>query len=334
MENNTINLAFTSDEKYTTWIGILLISILENTGSDVHAYICTDGNPSEQTTTRFDLICLKYKNITITWVNILEYRTVPFENFGRWNVNIFDRLYLPDIINGKKALYIDSDFIFEADIRRLWEEDIDGYEIAAVREIGMQVRLRTDKLLRNYFYEIGLTDTSRYFNSGLLLINLELCRSTGVLHRVLEFCHDHPELKWPDQDGLNIIAGSSCKELDYSWNVQIYQWRVRKSRVLTLLEKGYLNAAFACPKGIHYSGDVKPWDSSKVVKFGNRYKKYYRISPWKNDIRSFSWKKIVHFLYVFSGSIINFGFSNIGFFLNVLGHDVVGTKGMSSRRKK
>ena len=63
-----------------------------------------------------------------------------------------------------KLLYLDIDIMIANDIRQLWEIDVTGYEYAAVKEKYGCWLIRPD-----------------YFNAGMLLLNMEMIRRTGLL---------------------------------------------------------------------------------------------------------------------------------------------------------
>jgi len=92
-----------------------------------------------------------------------------------------DRFFeIPD-----KAIYLDTDTVLCDDISKLYDIDIDGYELAGVR----------DRYGR-WFFGFG------YINSGVLLLNLAELRRTGAFHRVLDACA-RKKIFLPDQTAIN-----------------------------------------------------------------------------------------------------------------------------------
>ena len=68
---------------------------------------------------------------------------------------------LPD-----KLLYLDTDILFNRDIRLLYNTDVEGYEYAATRDHYGKYLIHP-----------------RYINAGVLLLNLKEMRKTGILKR-------------------------------------------------------------------------------------------------------------------------------------------------------
>ncbi len=56
-------------------------------------------------------------------------------------------------------------------------------------------------------------------NAGILLINLDEWRKSGLGRRVVNFLAEH-RLKFPDQDSLNRHIGGNFIPLDARWNAQ------------------------------------------------------------------------------------------------------------------
>ncbi|MBO4277948.1 MAG: lipopolysaccharide biosynthesis protein [Clostridia bacterium] len=73
---------------------------------------------------------------------------------------------LADLVPGMpdKILYLDADILFNRDIRLLYETDVSGFEYAAARDHYGKYLLRPD-----------------YINAGVLLMNLEYMKQTGIL---------------------------------------------------------------------------------------------------------------------------------------------------------
>lgn len=86
---------------------------------------------------------------------------------------------LPD-----KLLYLDMDIMIAGDIRQLWEIDVSGYEYAAVKEKYGCWLIRPD-----------------YINAGMLLMNLERIRETGLLVRARELIRKK-KLLFADQTAI------------------------------------------------------------------------------------------------------------------------------------
>lgn len=162
----------------------------------------------------------------------------------------------------KRAIYLDVDMIVMKDIRHLWNVDIGEYVIGAAID-------RADKVstpwggIPNY-KELGIPAESRYFNSGLLIINLDAWRRMNATQLVIDAIHDNYEyVTFSDQYGLNVVFANNWFELDPNWN-------------------RYPQNSHEKPFLIHFTG-MKP--IFKSYDFNPEYKRvFYEIlqsTPWR-----------------------------------------------------
>lgn len=119
----------------------------------------------------------------------------------------FARCYLPDILpNIDKILYLDLDLYINQDISALWNIDISNYAISGVIDLN----------IRN-FPLTYIDNLNCYINSGVLLMNLKYFREHNLVEK-LDYLLNHWQLRFPDQDALNIVCQGHIKYLSHKWN--------------------------------------------------------------------------------------------------------------------
>lgn len=131
------------------------------------------------------------------------------------------RLLAPFIFPAcSRAIYLDADTLVMEDLFPLWSLNLDGYAIAAVRDYIPCIC----EAIENW-ENLHLNPNAPYFNSGVMLIDLNAWRAEKISQQVLTICYKHQDLllaqkKWPqyDQYGLNVILHGNWKELDKTWN--------------------------------------------------------------------------------------------------------------------
>ena len=79
------------------------------------------------------------------------------------------RILALDMIDAQKVLYLDVDLIITQNITSLWEQQLNNVILAAVDEQNSE-RVTALNLKRG----------ASYFNSGVMLVNLELWRSSQI----------------------------------------------------------------------------------------------------------------------------------------------------------
>ena len=127
------------------------------------------------------------------------------------------RLLIPRLVTDvARVLYLDADILVLGRLDSLWNEDLRGAPVGAVLD-GMDERLQAgDPSLA------GLPRVRRYFNSGVMLIDLEAWRDFEITERAIDYLRRCPQARYPDQDALNWALDGDWIELDPRWNCQAH----------------------------------------------------------------------------------------------------------------
>ncbi len=175
----------------------------------------------------------------------------------RYPAAVYLRLMIPALLplGVEKAIYIDSDVVVTEDIAPLFDMNMQGRALWAVRDAGHErelARLRLD------FKDVSFCDHADYFNAGVLLMNLSEWRSQDIGGRALDFIRARGTLcKWFDQDALNLATRGDWGTLPEKWNNQIHGFR----QVF-----GNLRADGAAQGVLHFAGKRKPWEKGRFLK--------------------------------------------------------------------
>lgn len=185
------------------------------------------------------------------WTEISDSDMPGFDDHMHFTRAILFRLGLAHLAprDCKRVIYLDADLIVTDDIRKLWSTDLGGAALGAVEDgyvdpVAFAARW-------------GVTQTpARYFNSGVLLIDLEQSRRDGLFGEALKFVAEHGDkLTLTDQDALNWAYRGRWRRLDVVWNVQRHM--VIPSLIGEVAEGNRLGAK--SPAIVHYTGPEKPW---------------------------------------------------------------------------
>lgn len=255
-----INITLITDSKYTIPTSISMYTAIKHKcpSSTYNYYIIT-----ENTTQKDDEFLLNLKNLAPDSVNItLIPRTepnLPFENmerFIRYKVGMH-KIYLPEILNTiNKVIYMDGDTVVLKDLRKLYEIDINNV-YAAVAKDGIYYRFPKE------MKEIGLDKRGYYFNSGVMLYNLEKQREDNIVEKLVNYVKTNTDF-YGDQDALNIVFGDSLKLMSYRYNCISTFFEVDDLSFLSYYfgEKLPKDTFYIYENStiIHYAGD-KPWES-------------------------------------------------------------------------
>lgn len=220
--NNAITIVTVCDNHYAVMLAALLKSIEVNReGKDpIDLYIVDDGlnneskkKVSESTNQEvFNLIWLGLEDV------IPDKSKLPLDS-STFPLNVYIRLFIPHFIpqSLERVLYLDVDMIVETDIAGLWELDMGGKVIAGVVDRSGTVSSRWGGITN--YKELGLAPETKYFNSGLLLMDPKKWREQNVTERILSCVNENSQYAgFPDQYGLNVVLANQWFELDSRWN--------------------------------------------------------------------------------------------------------------------
>lgn len=254
-------LAFTDkDGSYAEHAAVVLTSVFRNTGSQVNVHILHD-----ETLTRENMLRIKqlaiHHNHTIKFYSIVLARDLAEVVEGAQSVNTWTwgsmyRLLLPSLLDVSKVIYLDCDVLVNLDIQELWNIDLNGYYLAAARDLGAAAL--TDILL-----PLGLNPDT-YFNSGVIVFNLDNIRQNSEWYvKMQDFLRQYPSTTLPDQDVLNHIYGHNYLQLGGEFN----------AFSVTNPDLDFHH------KIVHFAGETKWWDPASPG-FA-LYQEYLNLTPWR-----------------------------------------------------
>jgi lipopolysaccharide biosynthesis glycosyltransferase len=189
------------------------------------------------------------------------------------------RIFLPELLpEAGKVLYLDADTLAVDSLAPLWETDLTGHWLGAVTNVFQENH-------RERPFELGLPSRDVYFNSGVLLLNLEEMRSGGCTKALCELATDRAdELAWPDQDALNLVLGERRLPLHPRWNAMnsILEWE----SAVDVFGDDAVREARERPGIRHFEGPTlnKPWFRGCERDLRELYFRHRAATPWP-DVR-------------------------------------------------
>jgi len=250
------------DDNYAQHLAVTYVSLLENLkGRRVKFFVVAD-NLSLANKEKLVASVEKY-DVEVDFLSGDYSQFDKQQMVGHISRASYLRLLLAQLLPGHvhKVLYLDSDVVIEGDIATLWNVDISEYGLAAVIDHELADRL-----------EILTGDANGgYFNSGVLLMNLDRWRDDGVSSAVSDCLRSHAsQLLYADQDVLNIVFRDRWLPLDFKWN---YLYGMNS-------EPGGAEGN-SSPEIIHFAGPYKPWRALRYHPMRERYYHYLELTEWR-----------------------------------------------------
>ena len=239
---NIIHIALAIDEKYVIHCLTTMASILSNTSSSVHFHILAQ-NLSDKSKKRLKLLNFDYA-VSFYDISKIDLSYLPL-NREHISVATYYRLLLSYFVKVNKLIYLDCDIIVLDDIANLWNIDCSNVALCAIKD-------EAD------FYHSNRLNLQKYFNAGILLINMKKYRKKTLEDFVFIMNKYNKKIECQDQDILNIAFKDNVKFIDLRWNTNavLYYNDIFSDSTITLKES-YI--AKDSPAILHYTGPSKPW---------------------------------------------------------------------------
>ena len=263
---NNVAIAVAANDYFIPYCATFLKSVAEHSDSQKnYDVILLSQDVSEVNVKKLKTLLSPWENISLRVIDpsvLIDQYT--FHIRGHFSKETYYRLVLPELLpNYDKVLYLDSDMIALDDVAKIYDENIDGYLLAACHDAdtaGLYNGYEKDK--KEYTDKVlKLKEPYQYFQAGVLLLNLKEFRKRYTTKEILDFAVSE-DWQLLDQDILNKLCENSVKYIDMSWNVMVDFGGVRINQIIALAPR-WLNEMYhearKNPRIIHYAGPQKPW---------------------------------------------------------------------------
>lgn len=198
-----------------------------------------DGIPVNEIDELRSLLERLHPDVTLHPIKVSDIAPVDCPKW-KGNIMAYMKFLIPKVLpDVHYAIYCDSDFLWCADVKDLWDLRDARYMLQSVKDVSQTIA--QEKI---WFESEGLPfDEARYFCTGILFMNLDRFRSEHVTEQLFGFVKLHPSLRFGDQTALNSVVGHESNLLDRHW--QRLSCDLRGDELFH-------------PCVIHYGGDV-PW---------------------------------------------------------------------------
>lgn len=248
-KHSVLNIAFAIDQNYLKPCGICINSIVVNNPDlCIDFFIFIDKFNSFG----FDEIVEKNSNIRIFVYKINSNYFDLLQTNYHFSTAMYYRLVIAETLKKQvnQIIYLDADIICDNSLLPAIDIELDNNIIGAVVD---------DNFNLDYCQRLGI-DNNRYFNSGVLVINIKEWVNFNVFEKFTKLITSK-KYDYPDQDVLNIILNGKTLYLE---------------KIFNDLNQEFDNKSIF----IHYVSSPKPW--TLAAESNKKYLHYYNISPWKD----------------------------------------------------
>ena len=315
--NNYINVVCAADNSYAMPLAVTVRSVIKNLKENrkIKLFII-DGGINKQNKEKI-LRSLENGKCVIEWLpqpdrllgnfevqnqftieNIPGVGTVTAKPYLS-NIAAYYRLLIPNLLPEccQKAIYLDCDLIVTRDLGELWDIEIGNNYLLAVQEF-LTPYVSSPAGLMNY-KELGISLNAKYFNSGVLVINLEKWRANNAVAKAVDYLQQNGKyVRWADTDVLNALVANQWGQLDPRWNqtasVHLFsssQEEWQDCPLSEALSYETYKKVLQDPYIIHFSSTGKPWNTSQDEPFKKLFFQYLDLTAW-SGWRYTIWRRV------------------------------------------
>jgi len=262
-----MNLLVTLDSKYIKPLKVMLFSLfMNNPDEDFHVYLIHSSIKDDEIADIERFVSTYGQKLFVIKIDDGYFQDAPviFHYTKEMYYRLLAYKFLPKELD--RILYLDPDVLVINPIRELYETELDGYLYAAAFHNVLAVK--EINRIRLYPYKIDA-----YFNSGVLLMNLELQRKLVDEKAIYAFIEkNRTKLIMPDQDIINTLYSKQIKSLDE----KLYNYDTRYYNYYKVITNNTCDMDFIMKNTVilHFCGKKKPWKKGYSGKFYALYKHY------------------------------------------------------------
>lgn len=263
-DEKNFHIAFGIDKFYIPMMGILMTSLAKNNPSKSFSFHVFLDSTDAEDLKKFEELCAAEK------VEINFYYVLPdlFKNFyfeKGYSIAIFYRIIAAEFLSGKleNLIYMDSDMLCLKSFGNFFDDLPKNILLAAVEDSGSWIPKHKKNL--------NLPLTYKYFNTGILYLNLKLWRDEKISEKTLEIL-SREKFLFPDQDALNIVVNRGNYDVEYISDRFNYFFRVDGEEKI-LREDVVIE---------HFAGQIKPWHAWCESELKKIYEDYQKKSFWRD----------------------------------------------------
>lgn len=277
-----MNILYASNDGFARHLGTSMCSLFDKNQEEksITVYVLSLGL-SEENCGKLQSIAEKYdRKLEILELGNIRERFHFDVDTGGYDISIMGRLFMGEMLpeTVKRVLYLDCDTVIVRPLKKLWNEDLGDAVLGAVMEPTIYDAVKKS---------IGLSERDGYYNSGMLLVNLERWRDEHVQEKLMTFLEQKGgSLFASDQDLLNGALCGQIHTLMPEWNFFpnyryfSYQTLIDHAPSYRAVSREAFLLAKKHPAIIHYMGDERPWIRGNLNHYRLAYERYLAKTPW------------------------------------------------------
>ena len=270
-----VNICMITDENFIMPTSVAIHSMIVNKKSEKYNFYIITSNVSDE----FEEIFKNYEREDVSVTIIRENAEKHFNGMHSFKahpdytvtLSALLKFIIPELLPElDKVLYLDGDIIVESDLEELYSTDLEDNYAAAVIDCASL-----------YKRDSYVKAAKKYFNSGVMLLNLNKLRENNVSKLLIEAKSNLADFTRLDQNIFNLVFGGKVKFLPLKYNFTPLtiesirsKWNIGDVNAVYNTEYKTKCEALLDSQIIHYASAEKPWIEPNGA-LGYRWKHYY-----------------------------------------------------------
>lgn len=269
-------VACATDDRYAMPLAVTMLTAARSLppGTRLRLFVL-DGGLSEENRHRLEA-SWRNEPIELNWLQPDPNQVAGLKTSHHISPVAYYRILLPLVLPEtlQRVLYLDCDLLIRDDLTQLWCQPLADHWCLAIPDVacpnvdarrGMSNFRRACPYLASLrpipnYQDFDIDPHAPYFNSGVLLINLDAWRREGLPANMLECLRQHERHVWCwDQYALNIALAGHWRPLSLRWNVgtHVFEYPTLDHAPV---QRDQFAAALEDPAIVHFTTEFKPWN--------------------------------------------------------------------------
>lgn len=215
-----VPIFFSTDDNYVPYLVVSIRSLIDTCSTKYmyKIYVLNTGLDAKNIKLLRDMetnnVKIKFVDVSAKIKDILGKLQAQLRDY--YSPSIYYRLFIPTLFpQYKKALYLDCDITILDDIANLYNKDLKNNLLGAIVD-----EVVTSNEIFCYYTENSLgVKGGRYFNSGIIVMNLEAFRKENIEDKFIYLLNNYNfGTVAPDQDYLNVLCKDRVLYIDKGWD--------------------------------------------------------------------------------------------------------------------
>lgn len=275
-----MNIVYACDDNFAEIMGVSILSLLEHNANDlVNIHILENRISQENKEKLNKLVSLRQGYLFFhSMLDVTPDCSALQQDRG--SISQFSRLWLSHFLSTDRILYLDCDTLICDSLNEFYNQNLEGNIVAAL----------CDCVSKQHRQNIGLKENEVYFNSGVMLIDLNAWKTANIESKFVPIILQYEgKVPYADQGLLNIALRHQVKIIEPRYNCMSIFTEFTFDELLEYRQPSCCYSSFDIEKArdnpaiLHFVTlfcIARPWVKNVQGVYFDRWRECKNKSPW------------------------------------------------------